>query len=303
MRLLCALALAWMLAVGTTARADGPLTVDLWPGTPPGPARELPGEGDTTTPSDPLVAGRPVIRLGNVSTPQIVVYRPPPDLDTGAAAIICPGGGYHILAYDLEGTEVAEWLNTLGITGILLKYRVPAAPGSDRGQLAQLDLRRALALARERSSEWGVDPDRIGIIGFSAGGHAAALATLAQSAEPDFPRPAFAILIYAGGWLHRDSDQILNGLAVTADTPPLFISQADDDPYEKMRDAAVLAQAAHAAGCPVALHVFATGGHGYGLRPGGSPAARWSDLAADWLRAQGMLDGHPKPSLANPSRP
>lgn len=160
------------------AQAEKPATSNLWPGTPPGETKELPPEADTTTGNGNLVAGRRVIRIGNVSTPTMTVYRPAADIDTGAAVIICPGGGHHILAYDLEGTEVAEWLTSIGVTGVVLKYRVPFRDPEKKWSAAVQDAQRAVSLLRSKAEGWGIDPKRIGICGFSAGGETAALTTV-----------------------------------------------------------------------------------------------------------------------------
>jgi acetyl esterase/lipase len=296
---LFALAVAWALAFGATATGE-PLTIDLWPGAPPGPVRELPSEGDTTTPSDPLVAGRPVIRLGNVSTPQIVVYRPPPEIDTGTAVIICPGGGYYILAYDLEGTEIAAWLNTLGITGIVLKYRVPIREFPlPAGLPAVQDVQRALAVVRHHAADWNLAPQRIGVCGFSAGGHAAAWATLTEerSYEPADemdttaadPRPNFAILVYAGGWIDDTTDTLKEGFTISASTPPIFLTAAFNDPLSPIVDSLELTSLLHSAGGSSELHLFAKGGHGFGLRPTDEPVTAWPELASSWMARMGFL--------------
>lgn len=295
-----ALAVAWALTFGATSASGRPLTLDLWPGPPPGPARELPAEGDTTTPIDPLVAGRPVVRLGNISTPRIVVYRPSPEIDTGTAVIVCPGGGYHILAYDLEGTEVAAWLNTLGITGIVLAYRVPIRDFPlPAGLPAVQDVQRALALVRHYAADWNLDPQRIGVCGFSAGGHAAAWATLTEELhyvpvdEKDptavDPRPNFAILVYAGGWIDDKTGTLTEGFSVSASTPPFFLTAAFDDPFSPIQDSLAMTRLLHSAGGSAELHLFAKGGHGFGLRPTAEPVTAWPELASSWMTRMGFL--------------
>src|SRR4029078_4904540 len=140
---------------------------------------------DTTKPTDELIAGKRVIRLGNVSKPTIDVYLSPSDKNTRAAVLVCPGGGYHILAMDLEGTEVCEWLNSIGVTGVLLKYRVPVRKGRPRFEAPLQDAQRAIGLVRQHATEWGIDPARVGILGFSAGGHLAAAASTSLE-QPHF---------------------------------------------------------------------------------------------------------------------
>ena len=154
-------------------KAEEPMTINLWPGKAPGETKELPAEKNISKPGEGLVAGKSVIRLANVSTPTLAIYRPAKDKDTGAAVIICPGGGHTILAYDLEGTEVADWLNGIGVTACVLKYRVPARDPNKRWGAAVQDAQRAVSLVRSHAADWGIDAKRIGILGFSAGGETA----------------------------------------------------------------------------------------------------------------------------------
>ncbi|MFN6049240.1 MAG: alpha/beta hydrolase, partial [Planctomycetia bacterium] len=177
MRNLIVISLTFLL-VGSVQAAKPEITMNIWPAKAPGENKELPPEADITKDTDKLIAGRRIIKLGNVSTPQIAVYRPEKSKDTGASVVICPGGGHNILAYDLEGTEVAEWLNTVGVTGIVLKYRVPARDTNKRWIGAVQDAQRAVSLVRSKAAEWKLDPNRIGICGFSAGGETAGLTSL-----------------------------------------------------------------------------------------------------------------------------
>ena len=204
-RLVSALLLISCLASGFAA---GPAPIALWPGTAPDEPKALPPEADMTKPTDPLIAGRRIIKLGNVSTPTITIYRPEPAKDTGATVVVCPGGGYSILALDLEGTEVCDWLNSLGVTGVLLKYRVPGRPGQEHYAAALQDAQRSVGLVRHQAKELGLDPDRIGMLGFSAGGSLSALlaghyATRnyapVDAADAVSCRPDFVVLIYPGG--------------------------------------------------------------------------------------------------------
>src|SRR5205823_4466462 len=177
--------LAVIIAISTGAFAQKPAwppsaghtTLDLWPNRPPGGQANSAPETDTTTANDNLIAGKPVIRLGNVSSPSLTLYSPQ-GKNTGAAVVVFPGGGYHILAIDLEGTEVCDWLNSAGITCVLLKYRVPASGPYPKSAAALQDAQRALGIVRAHATEWHIDPHRIGVLGFSAGAHlAAALST------------------------------------------------------------------------------------------------------------------------------
>ena len=287
--------LVMAFAIGSLDAAE-PVVVNLWPGEPPGETRALPAEGDLTKPEDRLIAGRRIIKLGNVSTPQLAIYAPPADIANGSAVLICPGGGHNILAYDLEGTEVAEWLNTLGVTGIVLKYRVPFRDPDKRWRAAVQDAQRAMSLVRSRASEWGLDPERIGICGFSAGGETAALTSLLAErtydkvdAADEVPwRPDFALLIYAAGVAEKDAPQLKDYIHVTPETPPMFFVHAWDDRVS-VQNPLLLASALKEAGVPAELHLFTTGGHGYGLRETDEAVTRWPRRAGEWLRERGVL--------------
>src|SRR5260221_1853027 len=159
------------LAIQSSFGAEPAKEIPIWPGTAPGEKGDIGEEHDITKPTDELIAGKRVIRLGNVSSPTMAVYRPSSERNTGAAVLVCPGGGYHILAMDLEGTEVCAWLNSIGVTGVLLKYRVPKRSGLEKHSAPLQDAQRALGVVREHAQEWGIDRQRIGVLGFSAGGH------------------------------------------------------------------------------------------------------------------------------------
>ena len=269
----------------------------MWPGRPPGETRALPPEADQTRPADKLVAGRPVIRLGNVSTPQFTVHRPDPLLDTGTAVLICPGGGFNILAYDLEGTEVAAWLNRLGVTGIVLKYRVPARDPARRWLAAVQDAQRAMSLVRSRAGEWGLRADRLGILGFSAGGATAAYTALAaerlypaaDAADASPWRPDFALLVYTGGFVERGQTTLSGVMPVGPGAPPMFLVHAFDDAVP-VQNSLLLAAELRRAGGSAEVHVYDAGGHGYGLRPDPAlPVTSWPERAAAWLGRRGLL--------------
>lgn len=220
--------------------AGEPPSLDLWPGQPPGETGSIGLEQDMTKPSDGFVGGRRVIRLGSVSRPTITLYRPNKAIDSGAAVLIAPGGGYQILAWDLEGTEIAEWLTSVGVTGIVLKYRVPRRPGdpADKPPVGPLqDAQRAMSLVRSRAQEWGIDPHRIGMLGFSAGGNLTVrTATLTDRAyaavdatDRVSSRPDFMILVYPAylafgeglaNWLHVTKTPPQRSLSTPETTPP-----------------------------------------------------------------------------------
>ena len=285
----------------TTCLGAEPLVVDLWPGKPPGETATLPPEADTTKPTDRNVADRRVARIGNVSVPQLHIYQPAPDKATGAAVIICPGGGHHILAWDLEGTEVAEWLNTLGVTGIVLKYRVPARDKDRRWFAAVQDAQRAVSLVRSRATEWKLDPKRLGVCGFSAGGETAGRAALARerfygrvdTADDQSHRPDFAMLIYPAYFVEKDEKgkdlpRLRSDLSVTKEAPPMFLVHAFNDPVTP-QSSLLLASGLKEAGVATEIHIYPTGGHGYGLRHTDEAVTRWNVRAGEWLKESGWL--------------
>src|SRR3982751_4468449 len=185
MTVLCLAASPWARAQEAGKGSD---PIPLWPGVAPGEKGDIGQEKDTTKPDPGVPPDSPnyVIRLGNVSKPTITVYKPPAEKDTGAAVVVCPGGGYSILAMNLEGTEVCQWLNSVGVTGVLLKYRVPVRKGLPRHVPPLQDVQRAIRLVRQRAGEWKIDPKRVGVLGFSAGGHLAA-AVSNNYAERTYP--------------------------------------------------------------------------------------------------------------------
>lgn len=280
--------------------AAEPLVLNVWPGQPPGESKALPPEVDQTKDTDKLIAGRRIIKLGNVATPQLAVYRPKKASDTGAAVVICPGGGFNILAYDLEGTEVAAWLNSIGVTGIVLKYRVPARDPKQRWLAPVQDAQRAMSLVRSRAKEWGIDPQRIGMLGFSAGGITAAYTALlleqrkyaAIDAVDQTPcRPDFALLVYTGGFVERGQSTMTlpAGITISPAAPPMFFAHAFDDNVP-VQNALLLAAELKRVGGSAEVHVYDTGGHGYGLRPVAElPVTTWPRRAEEWLARRGVL--------------
>jgi acetyl esterase/lipase len=284
-------AAVFVILVGSAVHAQ-PKVLDVWPGKPPGDMGGVGAEKETSRKH----ADKPIKIVENVSQPTIALYRPAPDKDTGAAVVICPGGGYNVLAIEHEGEEVATWLNSLGMTGIVLKYRVPRRKGLAQHQAPLQDTQRALSLVRSRAKEWGLDPDRIGILGFSAGGH------LAAAAETNFDqrayepiddvdkvscRPDFAVLIYPA-YLKTKEGSLAPDIRVTKQTPPTFIVYAGDDPLGPS-NGIVMYEALHKAGVPAELHIYTAGGHGFGLRPSNHPSSTWPHRCADWLKSRGFV--------------
>jgi len=293
------LAFLWTVAPDSAVAADPGQPIPLWPAEAPGEKGDIGPEADTSQPGKGLVAGKPLIRLGNVSKPTITIYKPPADKDTGAAVVVCPGGGYSILAYDLEGTEVCEWLNSVGVTGVLLKYRVPSRKGLPKEAAALQDVQRAISVVRHRAGEWKIDPKKIGVLGFSAGGHLSASAAT-RFAERTYPavdeadkatcRPDAAFLIYPAYLTAKDDAlKLAPDLKVTDKTPPTFIVMTEDDPI-KVECAYVFGLACKAAKVPCEVHTYAKGGHGYGLREvPDKPVTKWPALAAEFMRGLGWV--------------
>lgn len=288
-------ALAFFVSISLHAAA--PLEMPLWPNRPPGNEPELPPEKDLTKENEGKVAGKRLIRLGNVSQPTITVYPAPPDRANGAAVLVCPGGAYMILAMDLEGTEVCERLNSLGFTAVLLKYRVPKRPNQERHLAPLQDAQRAMGLIRQHADAWKIDPRRIGVLGFSAGGHLAAAVSnqssdrtysKVDSADDLNSRPDFSVLIYPA-YLTPDKDitKISPELTLSTNTPQAFIAMAADDPV-KVEGALAYAAALQNLKIPYELHVYPTGGHGYGLRETKEPVTTWPDRLRDWFLARGL---------------
>jgi acetyl esterase/lipase len=272
--------------------------IELWPAGAPGEKGNLGEERDTTRPTDGLVAGKSVVRLGNVSKPTITLYQPPADKDTGTAVVVCPGGGYSILAMDLEGTEVCDWLNSIGVTGVLLKYRVPKREGMEKHAAPLQDAQRAIGLVREHAPEWKLNPQRIGVLGFSAGGHLAAAAScnygrrtypVVDAADAVSCRPDFTVLIYPAYLTTKtDGDSIAPELTITTNTPPTFLAMAEDDPV-RIENVLFYTLALKNAHVREELHIYPTGGHGYGLRRTQQTVPTWPDRVTDWLLSRGLL--------------
>jgi acetyl esterase/lipase len=272
--------------------APGHLTLNLWPHGASGAAASAAPEVDTTSAKDNLIAGKPVIRLGNVSTPALTVYAPQ-SANTGAAVVVFPGGGYNILAIDLEGTEVCDWLDSVGITCVLVKYRVPDSGPYPKSSAALQDAQRALGIVRSHASEWHIDSNRIGVLGFSAGAHlAAALSTHFEhrlydpidAADQASCRPDFAVIVYPGYLALAEQNFAPNSeIHVSNQTPPTFMVQAEDDPVH-VENSIVYFQTLKNANVPAEMHLYAQGGHGYGLRRTELPITAWPKLVETWLQ-------------------
>jgi acetyl esterase/lipase len=317
--LVCAQTAVWQPSAGHTQ-------VTIWPGSAPDP-QPVKGEETMGSGTNP-VAGRGWVYVGNVTRPTMTVYAAK-GTNTGAAVVVFPGGGYQVLAIDLEGTEVCNWLTPKGITCVLLKYRVtdvgpyPKSGPYPESPMALEDAQRTLGLMRSRAAEWHIDPHKIGVLGFSAGGHlAAALSTFfakrlypaVDAADKESCRPDFAVVLYPGhlsiaaaewdakqgakkfvirhpvGLTSTDESLALNpNLPVTSQTPPTFLLQAEDDHVDNVNDSLAYYVALKKAGVPVEMHLYAQGGHAFGLRRTKFAITDWPQLVEKWLRAIGMI--------------
>jgi acetyl esterase/lipase len=283
----------------------GHTQVPIWPGRVPD-ARPADGPEVAATVVDgagneKLVGGRPWIYVDKVSQPTMTVYSPHGTTNTGAAVVVFPGGGYNILAIDLEGSEVCDWLTSKGITCVLLKYRVPCVKvGPYRDCPTALeDAQRTVGLVRFQAAQWHIDPRKIGVLGFSAGGHmAAAMSThfdkrlypAVDAADKASCRPDFAVALYPGHLAVPEKHFALNpDIKVTSRTPPTFLLQAEDDPVDPVENTLVYFSALRKAGVPAEMHVYVKGGHAFGLRPTESPITRWPQLVETWLATIGVI--------------
>ncbi len=306
--------------------SPGHTQVQIWPGTVPD-ARPITGPETTKIDATELVAGKPWLYINNVSRPTMTVYSPK-EKNTGAAVVVFPGGGYQILAIDLEGTEVCDWLTSKGITCVLLKYRVPgegklpkSGPYPESPEALE-DAQRTLGLVRVHAAEWHIDPHKIGVLGFSAGGHlVAAISThyekrlypAVDAADKESCRPDFGVSIYPGHlslsaaeWdakqgtrkftithpeheTEADRQYGLNpDIHVTRQTPPAFLLQNEDDNVDNVNDSLAYYVALKNAGVPVEMHLYAQGGHAFGLRRTKYPVTAWPQLVETWLTTIGM---------------
>lgn len=290
---------------GVWQPATGRLQMPLWPDKVPD-AQAMPGPETETLRTEHLVAARPWMAVTNVSRPTLTVYAPTAK-NIGAAVVVFPGGGFQVLAIDLEGSEICAWLTSRGITCVLLKYRVPSTPYDWRRKTypddfalsipSLQDAQRAIRLVRFHAAEWHVDPHRIGVIGFSAGGFLVAetstdfrrqLYLPVDAADRQSDRPDFAMAIYPGH-IALDDGRLNPNLPVSSETPPTFLVQAEDDYTDGVRQSLVYYAALAKAGVPAELHLYARGGHAFGLRRTKRSITHWTDLADAWMRTIGVL--------------
>ena len=269
-------------------------TLRVWPGKAPNePAGIESRKAKTETGKDG------VIRIRYVDKPELVHFPAPRDKATGTCMVICPGGGYNILAWNKEGTEIAEWLNSIGVEAVVLKYRVPRRDGKKPHLLPLQDLHRSIRIVRSKAAEWKIDPKRLGVMGFSAGGHLSAMSSafyVGQGYEPVDaidkldPRPSFVALIYPAylGNARTDPDKLDPIIQVSPSTPPTFIAITHDD-GDRALFAALYYARLRQNRVPAELHIYSKGGHGYGLRTSKNPVSTWPARLEDWLRSSGWL--------------
>lgn len=280
-----------------------PTIFEIWPGKVPeetvdiGPERVRMSPGldrkqvEVTTPTRLITA---------VSKPAIHIYQPKSDA-TGAAVVICPGGGYWDLYWELEGEEVAAWLNSIGVTGIILKYRVPRRADEPKGEPARRplqDAQRAISMIRSRAGEWGIDPKKIGMVGFSAGGHLV-VATATEFEKRTYEavdeidkvscRPDFVISVYPGYLKAKETVELAPYIHVPTNTPPVFLAHGGEDIISSPEHSAVMYLALKKAGVPAELHIYANAAHDFGVRKLGRPCSEWTQSCESWLREIHML--------------
>jgi len=292
------------LIVAWTALAAEPLVVEIWPGKVPDENGNIGAERVRMSPKldrKQVEVTEPTRMITDVTRPTITIYRPAAEKNTGTAMLICPGGGYWNLYWELEGEEVAAWLNSIGVTGIILKYRVPRRPDEPKTEPARrplADAQRAVSLVRSKASQWGIHPQRIGIVGFSAGGHLAIATATSFDKRTYEPiddvdkiscRPDFAIPVYSGYLKANDKDEIAPGLRIPAGTPPIFLVHGGDDIISPPEHSVVLYLALKRAGVPAELHIYAKAAHDFGVRTNDHPYSTWTARCVDWLHDGGLL--------------
>ena len=280
------------LITGSIMAQDKP--IQLFPKGAPGEQTKL---IEKALPEGGKVGGASVLRLSGVSDPTITIYPASDEVATGAAMVVCPGGGYEILAYDLEGDEICQWLNEIGVTAVLLKYRVPRRTGLEKHTAPLQDVQRAISLVRSKAEELNLDPQRIGVMGFPAGAHLAAMASTSydkrtypevDAADKVSCKPDFCLLVYPA-YLDGPNFTIAPELKVTAQTPPTMLVQTEDD-KSYINSSLFYYYALKEAGVPATMHLYSKGGHGYGLRDTGNAVNEWPYRAEEWFMELGVIE-------------
>lgn len=286
------------------ATASEPMVVELWPDLPPDETSTIGPERSRMSPAldrKQVEVTEPTRLITGVTKPTLTIHRPTKDKDTGTAVLICPGGGYWDLYWQLEGEEVAAWLNSIGVTGIILKYRVPRRVGEPKKEPAKRplqDAQRAVSLLRARAAEWGIDPARIGIVGFSAGGHLA-IATATSFDRRTYEsvddldktscRPDFAISVYPGYLRAKDKEELAHGIRVPTNAPPVFLAHGGEDIISPPQNSVLMYLALKKAGVPAELHIYADSTHDFGVRTNDHSCSEWTKSCERWMSQQGFL--------------
>lgn len=283
---------------------EPPRVIDVWPGKPPDENAQIGAERTRLSPKldrKQVEVTEQTRLITDVTRPTLTIYPAQPGKATGTAMIICPGGGYWDLYWQLEGEEVANWLNSNGVTGIILKYRVPRRPDEPKPEPARRpleDAQRAVSLVRSKAKEWQISPQRIGIIGFSAGGHLA-IATATSFEQRTYApiddidqvscRPDFSVLVYPGYLKPKDKDELSPGLRIPTNTPPVFLAHGGADIISPPEHSVVMYLALRKAGIPAELHIYAGAAHDFGVRSTDQPCSAWTQSCVAWLQHQGFL--------------
>jgi len=277
------------------ANAAEPVVIKLWPGGAP----EKPGVKIEVEKEVPKKSADDVMRITNVTEPMITIFKP--EKPNGTAVIVCPGGGYGILAYEHEGTQVCDYLGTLGVTGVLLKYRVPRRDPADPSREPLQDAQRAMGILRHRAAEFGIKPDRIGILGFSAGGHLTVMATL-HANDRTYPQdealdvadatPNFSIPVYPAYLVSKEETfKLLPEIKVTEKSPPMCLVHAHDDKGTTSASASALLYLEYKKlNLPCELHIYSKGGHGFGMKKKDLPVETWNVRVGEWMQAMGWIE-------------
>ncbi len=291
------IAFAFGLFTGPLSANDPALTpttdaiVNIWPNNPPAWTPPTQAEGNTSNAKSRNVAGRPVIRIGNVAQPQLHVFHAKAELKSDTTIVVCPGGGYSILAWDLEGTEIAQRLQDIGVTAVVLKYRVPTGGEDERWKAPVQDIQRSISMIRAGAVQ-GVPNTRVGVLGFSAGGNASARAATASQRmyeamdvndQQDFV-PDFAVLVYPAWIVEKDNpSKLIDDIKVTDHTPPMFFAHARNDGITCLGSVTLFSEL-QKRGINSALHIFGSGGHGFGSRRNDQETDAWPELLTLWMR-------------------
>lgn len=272
--------------------------IKVWPGTPPDEIGSFGEEYDQTKPESNLVAGKRVARITNVTSPELHYYPAPEDKANGTSVVIFPGGGYYVLAWDLEGTEVAEWFNSIGVSAYILKYRVPRRDPDKPWFQPLQDAQRAISIVRSRAKKSNkYNPERIGVLGFSAGGNLAfhsacnkdgRIYSQLDDKDKQSHLPNFAILVYPAYIQNEETGKMMNHFSITKSTPPMFFVHASDDSVSALNSVLGYSEL-RKNGVHAGLHIYPSGGHGYGLRKSSNPVTLWPERCTEWMENAGLL--------------